>query len=165
MATQNEVFRFYRSNLPTVVWDPEKGKALAEFIGGQFFTEDKRVAGVLQKKGYPMVPLDATEPPDILFEKGRSLLVGEHAKILPPGITEEVALANEQNVATQAKLAEKASQVAQKKEPAKRQRKKDKTETQTKVDKTMSPSEIVRRAKEKSDRASKRRKISRRVKK
>lgn len=158
MATQKEVFRFYRSNLPTVVWDPNADRALAEFISGQFFTEDENVALVLRDKGYPQIPLDATEPPDVFFEKGKSLAVGEHAKILPPGITEEAALAKEKNTAMQAELAKRATQQLENKLRG--------TETQTKVNKSsLSPADIVKQASKNAGLTkSQKRKISRRKK-
>lgn len=108
MATQQKVFRFYRSNLASVVWDPDKDKALCEFIKGQYYTEDPVVADKLRNLGYPEVPLDANTPPDILYAKGKSLADGEHAQALPPGLTEEAALQKEQLAAQQAALAAKA---------------------------------------------------------
>ena len=108
MATQQTLYRFYRSNLASIVWDPENNAPLAEFIKGQFYTEDSTVANKLIALGYPQVSLDAETPPQILFEKGKSLETGEHRPILPAGMTEEVALAQEKKKAEQQRLAAKA---------------------------------------------------------
>jgi len=71
-------FRFYKSSLPMIVWDVDKGKPLADFTGGSFKTSDLRVANILLEKGYPQIPVDATEPPDILVRiPGKSLKDGE----------------------------------------------------------------------------------------
>lgn len=114
MTSQQTLFRFYRSNLATVVWDPKQGHALAEFVKGQFYTEDKKVAEKLIELGYPQVPLDAETPPQILFEKGKSLEYGEHKEVMPRGVTEEVALRREKQKAEQAALAEKAKKMSKK---------------------------------------------------
>ncbi len=58
--------RFYRATLPTIVWNPEKDKPLAEFVDGQYYTEDEEIANKLIAMGYPEVSLDATQPPEII---------------------------------------------------------------------------------------------------
>lgn len=113
MSSQVQVHRFYRSNLSTVVWDAENNKILAEFINGQFYTSDERVIEILSKLGYPEVSLDAENPPDIVFEKGRSLANGEHASILPKGVNENVALENEKKRAEQERLIKQANEQSQ----------------------------------------------------
>lgn len=55
--------KFYKANLPTVVWDPQNDRALAEFIEGQYVTKSERVAARLIELGYPEVELDAEVPP------------------------------------------------------------------------------------------------------
>ena len=65
-VSEKQEFRFYKSNLPKIVWDPDNQKPLANFEGGSFTTADLRVAQILLDKGYPQIPIDATEPPDIL---------------------------------------------------------------------------------------------------
>lgn len=95
--------RFYRSNLPTVVWDPKAGRPLAEFVGGQFLTKEEDVAEIILSKGYPEVELDAVHPPDIMFGKG-VILEGD-VRILPPGVTEQAALNKERAQAQVAKNA------------------------------------------------------------
>ena len=64
-------WRFYRSNLSTIVWDPRLGmnKSLADFSKGYFTTEDKAVAKILRKKGYVEIPLNMTEPPMIVVNQ------------------------------------------------------------------------------------------------
>ena len=57
--------KFYKSNLSSVVWDPEEGKPLARFEGGSFTTEDESVAKILENMGYPEVDLEAETPPAI----------------------------------------------------------------------------------------------------
>jgi len=58
-------WRFYRSNLSTVVWDARRGakQPLADFGKGYHTTEDKAVAKILREKGYIEIPLNMTEPP------------------------------------------------------------------------------------------------------
>lgn len=58
--------RFYRATLPTIVWNPEKDKPLAEFRDGQYYTEDEEIAKKLIAMGYPEVSLEATQPPEII---------------------------------------------------------------------------------------------------
>jgi len=116
MASQPTLYRFYRSNLATIVWGKKENKAIAEFVEGQFYTEDPKLAERLIALGYPRISLDATEPPDILFKKGE-ILTGD-VKQLPPGITEEAILNKERLAAAQQKLKEKAEKTSQVKPPA-----------------------------------------------
>jgi len=104
--TQQQLYRFYRSNLPTVVWSKELNGPIAEFVNGQFYTEDPAVAKLLKDKGYPQISLDATEPPDILYQKG-AIIEGD-IKQLPAGITEGAALNQEMLAANQERLRKKA---------------------------------------------------------
>lgn len=106
--SQPKLYRFYRSNLATIIWDPPNNKPLAEFVDGQFYTEDAEVAQKLIEAGYPQVDLKATEPPNIMFEKGRSLAEGENVGVMAKGVTEDVALADEKKVLEQKALAAKA---------------------------------------------------------
>lgn len=69
--------RFYRSNLETIVWDPDNNKPLADFGKGHFTTEDPRVAQRLVELGYPEIPLDAKRPPDILVNKPTHVIEGD----------------------------------------------------------------------------------------
>ena len=100
--------RFYRANLPSVVWDAKKGKALAEFAKGEFITSDERTASILIEKGYPEVDMDALDPPDFEVQRGKSL-DGVDIKIMPPKYSEEAAL-NKQKAATALEKATAASQ-------------------------------------------------------
>lgn len=108
-TTQQKVFRFYRSNLETIVWDKDNDRPLAEFVNGQFYTKDAKIAATLTAMGYVEIPLDLQEPPDVFFQKGKSLGEGEHAQIIPKGMTEEVALQQEQVKAQQEALAQEAA--------------------------------------------------------
>jgi hypothetical protein len=80
--------RFYRATLATIVWDPDKDKPLAEFVDGQFYTEDDAVAEKLIAAGYPEVSLEATTPPEIIAAPVP--IITPDAK---PAKTEEQALA------------------------------------------------------------------------
>jgi hypothetical protein len=60
--------RFYRATLPTIVWNPKTDSPLAEFINGQFITDDEKIVKVLQAMGYPEVALDAKYPPEIIYK-------------------------------------------------------------------------------------------------
>lgn len=82
--------RFYRANLPTVVWDKDKNKALVEFVKGEFTTGSGRVANILIEKGYPEVGLDDTDPPDFQVKKGRN--VDKDVRIMPSKYDEGAAL-------------------------------------------------------------------------
>lgn len=44
--------KFYQSGKERLVWDPDKGKTVAEFLGGEFETEDETVQKHLLKLGY-----------------------------------------------------------------------------------------------------------------
>lgn len=100
--------RFYRANLPSVVWDAKKGKALAEFVKGEFITSDERTASILIEKGYPEVDMDALDPPDFEVQRGKSL-DGVDIKVMPPKYGEEAAL-NKQKAAIALGKATAASQ-------------------------------------------------------
>lgn len=77
-------WRFFRSNLSTVVWDPRKGmnKPLANFSKGHFTTEDKAVADILRKKGYIEIPLNMEKPPAIVVEQPAPQLMQEDVPVL-----------------------------------------------------------------------------------
>lgn len=77
-------WRFFRSQLPTIVWDPRPGsnKAMADFSAGHFTTEDKAVAKILREKGYIEIPLNMTEPPAIVVQQPAPQLKTENVPIL-----------------------------------------------------------------------------------
>jgi len=62
-ASKQKAWRFYRSNLSTIVWDPASGQPLADFSAGHFTTDNPKTARKLAALGYIEIPLDATEPP------------------------------------------------------------------------------------------------------
>lgn len=78
-----ERFRFYKSKLPTIVWNPKTGKKLADFNKGHCITDDLEVAQTLLDKGYPQIPVDAEAPPNIIVAiPGQSLRDGENAPLV-----------------------------------------------------------------------------------
>ena len=78
----DNVYRFYKSNLPAVVWDPGKGRSLAEFKQGIFETSNKKVAQAISDLGYPQVSPNATQPPSITIGlPGQSLAEHENAQL------------------------------------------------------------------------------------
>lgn len=71
-ATKKNVkqWRFYRSNLETIVWNPKTNSPLADFSEGHYTTDDPEVADELRELGYVEIALDATEPPpDVMVKK------------------------------------------------------------------------------------------------
>ena len=58
-------YKFFRSELPTVVWDGKLNKAIARFVDGQFVTTDLTVARKLEQMGYPLIPVSTKTPPNI----------------------------------------------------------------------------------------------------
>lgn len=132
MARNNQnIWRFYRSNLETIVWDPERNKPLAHFVQGEFITNDPRVAEKLLELGYPRVPLEATNPPDVFFEKGHSL-EGD-VKVLPESVGEVAALNREK---AQAAIEKQKAEI---KSPADYQKTKIKRRKSTEQTKTTAP--------------------------
>ncbi|RLC88908.1 MAG: hypothetical protein DRJ03_01315 [Chloroflexi bacterium] len=63
--TEGRKRKFYRANLPTVVWDAGNDRALAEFVNGQFVTRDQDVAKKLLGLGYVEVDISADAPPPL----------------------------------------------------------------------------------------------------
>lgn len=52
--------KFYQSGKERLVWSPERGKVVAEFLGGEFETEDESVQKHLLNLGYhPMAKAEA----------------------------------------------------------------------------------------------------------
>lgn len=110
--TKNQdLYRFYRSNLASVVWDKRADAPLAEFIQGEFITDSPHVAQTLLDMGYPRVSLDATEPPNILYEKGE--VIDGDVRVLSPGINEQVTLNKEKLAAQQAALKAQANETVE----------------------------------------------------
>jgi len=77
-ASNNKKWRFYRSNLSTIVWDPAKDRPLADFTEGFFTTSSKSTASTLRNLGYVQIPLDAKEPPkDIIVNQSATVINGD----------------------------------------------------------------------------------------
>ena len=77
-ADEQQAWRFYRSNLSTIVWDRSKDKPLADFSAGYFTTTDPIVAEKLTAEGYMEIPLDSKEPPmDIIINKPATIIRGD----------------------------------------------------------------------------------------
>lgn len=93
MARNKIQFRFYRSNLESVIWDAENDCPLAKFVNGEFITTDAGIAKKLEALGYPRVGINDAEPPDILYKKGDTIT--EDIKILPNALGETAALNRE----------------------------------------------------------------------
>lgn len=96
-------WRFFRSQLETIVWDPVGDCVLADFSQGHFTTDDQRKAKYLREKGYPEIPLDATEPPpNVLVTKPTHAIDGDvpvvSANITDAGIIETRMKAKERVV-------------------------------------------------------------------
>jgi len=80
--------RFFRATLPTIVWNPKEDRALAEFVNGQFTTEDEEVAETLLSLGYPEIGLDDEAPPMIIPAPVKE--IGD-VPIMPGQMTEQSA--------------------------------------------------------------------------
>jgi hypothetical protein len=93
--------RFYKANLPAVIWDPKADTSMAEFIDGEFITTSSEVADILIKKGYPEVAIDAVDPPD--FEVPRGDALRDDVPVMPPKYDEGAALNKQRSQAALAK--------------------------------------------------------------
>lgn len=100
MSEKKRARRFYRSNLSTIVWNPEKGTELANFSKGHFTTEDPHVAEVLINKGYVEIPLDATEPPEGIIVRQPTHIIEGDVPIMKPSLSEKLV---EQTMASKMK--------------------------------------------------------------
>ena len=82
-TTDKSKWRFYRSNLSTVVWNPDKEDVLADFRQGHFTTDDPKVAAKLKSLGYPEISLDADSPPDIIVNQPTMEIRGDIPIVRP----------------------------------------------------------------------------------
>ena len=89
---EKTAWRFYRSNLSTIVWDPAKDGVMADFRLGHFTTNDPVVAGKLRKLGYVEIPLDATEPPDVEVNPEVDPVVAENLKNIAQNTQGEIKI-------------------------------------------------------------------------
>jgi len=82
---EGELWRFYRSHLPTIVWDARGGqnKTLADFSKGYYTTKEKDVADILRSKGYLEIPLNMTEPPSVIINQPSPQLLRKHVPLMP----------------------------------------------------------------------------------
>ena len=84
-------YRFFKSHLPTIVWNPATDSVLADFTPGHFITYDPKVAKILRKNGYPEIAMDATEPPNIIVNQPtRVLKKGASLPVITPGMSEKL---------------------------------------------------------------------------
>jgi hypothetical protein len=81
--SESKQWRFYRSNLSTIVWNPDKENVLADFSQGHFTTDDEKVALKLRSLGYPEIALDAESPPDIVVNQPTMVIEGDVPIIHP----------------------------------------------------------------------------------
>jgi hypothetical protein len=96
------VYTFVKGSLETVVWNPKKRSALAEFSRGLFKTKDESVALKLRELGYKEITDFPDGPPKEGFEPKPSDLPDLNAgdpnvNIMPPK-TETAALLKSQVV-------------------------------------------------------------------
>lgn len=77
-------WRFFRSNLSTIVWDARPGakQPLADFSKGYHTTEDKAVAKILRSKGYLEIPLNMTEPPEVVINQPAPILKTRNVPVM-----------------------------------------------------------------------------------
>lgn len=101
--TKQKAWRFYRSNLSTIVWDGKAECPLADFSPGHFTTDNPKVARKLKEIGYPEIPIDATEPP-------AEIIVRQPAQTIDGDVPVIGALMNEKisPTATQEKAVEQS---------------------------------------------------------
>jgi hypothetical protein len=84
-TSEKEPRRYFRSHLPTIVWNPDEGRPLADFSEGHFTTDDPKVQKKLEDLGYLEIPLDATEPPTgVIIRQPTHIIEGE-IPLLRPG--------------------------------------------------------------------------------
>jgi hypothetical protein len=76
-SKEKKAWRFYRSNLALLVWNPTTESPLADFSSGHFTTDNPNVAEQLRSMGYPEVALDAEFPPDVYVEEKSPELKGD----------------------------------------------------------------------------------------
>lgn len=81
--------RFWKGKLPTVVWDAKNDRELCNFAEGHYTTSDPRVIETLKGIGYIEIPLDATQPPEIIEPIQPDGMAD--VKPLPASITEKGA--------------------------------------------------------------------------
>jgi hypothetical protein len=96
-ASEAKAWRFYRSNLSTIVWNPVTEQPLADFTEGHFTTDNPKTARKLRELGYMEIPLDATEPPsDVIISQPTQVIDGDVPVVrtlmnreIPPTETQE----------------------------------------------------------------------------
>jgi len=84
---EKKKYRFFKSHLASIVWDAGKERPLADFTEGHFTTDDPKVAAILKSKGYPQIPLDAEEPPNVIVNQTTQVLKeGANIPLFKPGM-------------------------------------------------------------------------------
>ena len=83
-----EKWRFYRSNLSTIVWDPAGDCALADFTEGHFTTDNPKVAKTLAALGYVQIPLDAVKPPEHIIVRQPTVELLGDVPVMSPALGE-----------------------------------------------------------------------------
>lgn len=107
---EKEMWRFYRSSLSTIVWNPAKDEPLADFTEGHFTTDDPAVAAKLRALGYMEIPLDAEHPPEGVIIREVSPTINGDIPVVP-----NIAVANPADVEARMDAKLKLSQMAVKK--------------------------------------------------
>lgn len=90
-AINKKVWRFYRSNLSTIVWDPGRNRPLADFSEGHFTTDDEKVARELARRGYLEIPIDCTTPPNNIILRQPSMQIDGDVPIISPNVGPAIA--------------------------------------------------------------------------
>lgn len=83
-------WKFYRSNLPTIVWNASTNTVLADFKQGYFITSSASVANALIGMGYPEVEINSTNPPEVIVNQPPTELIGGLPDI-SPNMSEKLA--------------------------------------------------------------------------
>lgn len=90
-------WKFFKSEMAGIVWDPKNNMVMAEFKDGVFETEDKNIAVILRNKGYIEIPMDTSAPPETVnvmpapVRSGNIPLMPAAAAALKPAAAEAMA--------------------------------------------------------------------------
>lgn len=110
-ASEQKAWRFYRSNLSTIVWDPKSEQPLADFSAGHFTTDDPKVARKLRDLGYPEIPLDATEPPSNIIVSQPTQVIDGDVPVIKSLMNQAIAPTPTQEKAVEKNLAARTHSV------------------------------------------------------
>jgi hypothetical protein len=163
-TNEQEAWRFYRSSMPTIVWNPDTDSALADFSEGHFTTDDPVLADRLRSMGYPEIPLDATEPPAGVIVRppvhviegdvplmsgaaGPALMETKMSKIMKQVPDPTAPAATTEPATTEAPAAKPKKKATAKKKPAKKKAAPKKSAAKKKDDGSKAPRKLKSRRK------------------